>query len=44
MIYYVIQILSNAEYLFYLASGSLLAQLNENSEKSLLMLTTKKYL
>ena len=44
MIYYVIQILSNAKYFILFGFGLPLAQLNENSEILLLMLTTKKYL
>ena len=43
MIYYVIQILSAGQYFILFRFGSLIAQLNENSEKSPLMLTTKKY-
>ena len=44
MIYYVIQILSNSKYFILFLFGLPLAQLNENSEIVLLMLTTKKYL
>ena len=44
MIYYVIQIFSNAKYFILFGFELPLAQLNENSEIILLMLTTKKYL